>query len=171
MASLKEVLADLQKKVEKLSESAKEELEKQVKKEMEEEIFNLYIQTTIEWNNYLESYTPAMYKRTGDTERGITLNPTLRRDSLGNLFMSVEFLDEYMYDDEVLTREPRHKYMAINNGWDLKDYVKDGHEPKDRFHYYDDGYGQLEKTIEEYMKKKPDWLRLDVEWEGEDYYE
>lgn len=169
MASLKEVLEDLQKKIDKLSDSAREELEKQVKKEMEEEIFNLYIQTTIEWDNYLKSYKPKMYKRTGDTERGISLNPTLRRDSLGNLFMSVEFLDEYMYDDEVLTGEPRHKYMAINNGWDLTSYGGDA--PKDRFHYYDEGYGQLQKTIEEYMKKKPDWLRLDIEWEGEDYYE
>ena len=169
MASLKEVLEDLQKKVDKLSDSAREELEKRVKKEMEEEIFNLYIQTTMEWDNYMQSYTPKMYKRTGDTERGISPNPTLRRDSLGNLFMSVEFLDEYMYDDEVLTGEPRHKYMAINNGWDLTSFA--GDEPKDRFHYYDEGYGQLQKTIEEYMKKKPDWLRLDVEWEGEDYYE
>ena len=62
MASLKEVLEDLQKKIDKLSDSAREELEKKVKKEMEEEIFNLYIQTTIEWDNYLKSYKPKMYK-------------------------------------------------------------------------------------------------------------
>ena len=63
MASLKEVLEDLQKKVDKLSDSAREELEKRVKKEMEEEIFNLYIHTTIEWDNYMQSYTPKMYDR------------------------------------------------------------------------------------------------------------
>ena len=170
MASLKEVLEELQKKIDKLSDSAREELEKKVKKEMEEEIFNLYIQTTIEWDNYMQSYTPKMYDRTGETKRGIVLDPTLRRDSFGNLIMSVEFLDEFMYEDEILTQTPRHKYMAINNGWDLRDEVSEGKEPKNRFHYYDDGYGQLDTTIRKYLQQKPEWLRLTVEWEGEDYY-
>ena len=168
MATLQEVLKELQKKIDKLSESAREDLERQVKKEMEEEIFQLYIQTTIEWDNYMQSYTPKMYERTGETERGITLNPTLRRDAKGNLVMSVEFLDELMYDDEVLTGKPRHKYMAINNGWDLKDEATGA--PKDRFHYYDDGYGQLDTTIDKYLQQKPEWLKLVVEWEGSRYY-
>lgn len=168
MATIQEVLKDLQKNIDKLSESAVADLEKQVKKQMEEEIFQLYIQTTIEWNNYLESYTPKMYERTGDTERGIVLNPTLRRDAQGNLIMSVEFLDELMYDDEVLTGQPRHKYMAINNGWDLKEEAAG--KPKDRFHYYEDGYGQLENTIDEYLRSKPEWLKLVVEWKGSRYY-
>lgn len=44
-----------------------------------------------------------MYKRTGDTERGISLNPTLKRFTR-RVFMSVEILGQYMYDDGSFNR-------------------------------------------------------------------
>ena len=104
------------------------------------------------WKEYLDSYRPTMYIRTGKTLQGIRIDPSVKENGRGGYDLRIIFDDSMMYRN-------RHTYMAINDGWNYGG-------SKHRYDYYE-GYHQLEKALAFYEKgNRPDWIDIQVNWKG-----
>lgn len=141
-----------------LTRAYKEELEEAIVIEQRSELekYGKILQSAIlrVWDNYMNSYTPVVYKRTGRTRQGIILDKNVKVGANGKLEIAVQFLDSYMDRYETITGEKRNTFLAIDEGW-----VIDTDKP------YNYGYasgqdltGQIRDTIESLL---PDYIHFE----------
>lgn len=120
------------------------------------------------WQDYLNSYQPQQYIRTGKTLAGIKLIPDVVIASV-NPFrygIRVTFENDLMYHDSVISEnQPQgHSLMLISNGWHAKKLEERFGKAIYRFTYYE-GFDYIDKVIKEYEKvKSPIIDELVVEW-------
>lgn len=126
----------------------------------------LGIATSI-WRQYLSSYQPKQYVRTGKSERSIKLGKVkkIEEDVLG---IELTFQDDLTYHDSIVssTGKPRgHSIMLISEGWRVK---KGRHKGVYRFGYYE-GFDYLAKVEEAFNGGKQKGITLEIQWAGEKF--
>lgn len=141
------------------------EIEKELKEEMTKEYkeavviyASMYYEAVHrEWDNYLNSYEPVAYMRTGNTSAGIVLDdrPNIKLD--GTIEASVQFEDSYMIDYEVIQGKKRHIFLAMNDGWNIPAKGR----RKANFHQFG-GLDILERVEAEIKRLLPPEIKLEV---------
>jgi len=153
-----------------IAREIKREAEKEINKEFKKtvviyaEMFNEAIHR--EWDTYLSSYAPKVYDRTGMTSAGILVDDTPKVNSDGTVQASVEFVDVFMKRTDVLNNRPRHVFMAMNDGWGNKS-LREG-DVGYRYLGFE-GLHILEKVEKEIKALLPDYINLEIEWDGNVY--
>ncbi len=115
------------------------------------------------WRQYLDSYTPKGYVRTGKAEKSIKVGK-LKKIDANTYIIEVTFQNNLVYHDSVIRKsEPKgHAVMLISDGWEVK---KGKHKNIPRFGHYK-GFKYLEKVEEEYNKIKDRRISFEIEWSG-----
>lgn len=126
---------------------------------VEDYTVQLYLQIMMAWDSYYKSYTPKVYVRTGDTEKGISPEKVKR---VGNKFIaSVEFDNDYMYHDESAMYGSQktygHAYAMIDIGWEDRNLKPQ----KYRYSYYS-GYNMTSKALKTMRAILPDWIEIEI---------
>ena len=118
------------------------------------------------WRQYLASYTPKMYVRTGNSEKAIKLGD-VKRISPTEWGIELTWENSLAYHDSVLPNSNKkgHAVMLISSGWHAKKLEKIYGKRVYR-HTYFEGTGYLYQVYKEYMKSAPKTVTLDVQWSG-----
>lgn len=141
----------------------KYEIEKDLK-EMQEKELDKYGTRLNElilsgWDDYLHSYSPKQYVRTGKTRQGIQLDRNVKVNRDKSLEISVQFVDSYMVRyDFANGGAKRNVFMAMNDGWGNGNGVF-------RFDYSPplDILSKVEREMEHML---PDDIKLKIKWSG-----
>lgn len=117
------------------------------------------------WKQYLSSYRPVEYVRTGDAMDSIKLGQVKR---VGGMQLGIELTweNDLAYHDSVFknNKTQGHAIMLISDGWHarkLENRIGKVH----RFTYFE-GTGYLYRVYKEYMATAPPNMTLDVQWSG-----
>lgn len=149
--------------VDQVVESLKKELEDEGKKYYKKELNrlgkDLHNSFLIKWDEYLHSYTPKQYVRTGRTRQGIKLDKTVALKHDGTLEVSVQFEDSYMRQYDSFGGKTRNVFIAMNDGWGSF-----GAEP-DRY-AYSPPLHIIERVESEIGRSLPDNIKLEIKWTG-----
>lgn len=115
------------------------------------------------WRQYLASYKPEMYIRTGKSENGIKLKQVKKIDS-DTLGIELTFQDNLMYHDSVFggSQPKGHSIMLISSGWAVN---KGWHRNIPNFGYKE-GFNYLGKVVEAFEAVKHEGITLEVQWSG-----
>lgn len=150
MATLDEVLSDLEKQIKTLERNANRQIESEIKKELVKFGQKLEEVAKLVWDEYLASYQPTVYRRTGKTRAGIQLNPSVSTTYDGRYVVKLEFKNSNMFD----SRSNRHTYLSIDKGWNYggKRYMYD---------YYE-GFDLIAKTIGRVERIIPAWMSIET---------
>lgn len=153
MASLEEVIKDLDKQIKRLNVTVNREIDSEIRRELIRFGEKLEDIARLVWDEYQSSYSPVAYVRTGRTREGIRFNSTVKKNDKG-YSVSLEFIDANMYDNQ----SGRHKYLSMSDGWNLggKRYMYD---------YYE-GYDLIGKTIGRIKQIIPKWMEVEVKFRG-----
>lgn len=123
------------------------------------------------WRQYLDSYQPKKYVRTGKTLRGIKLGKVERLDA-NHFGIRLEFENDLMYHDSVINKyeQPQgHSLMLISDGWNRQKKRTKLVERIGRQVYmftYFEGADIIGKIEREYNKYKPLGITLEINWSG-----
>lgn len=150
--------------IKQIGKEVNEEVKTEVKKVLSVYADMFYESITRKWDNYLESYTPGIYERTGMTRAGIIVDPRPRVNFDGSLEVSVEFIDSFMIRHDKLTDGERHVFKAMNDGWGDKSLRKG-----DKFYRFAgfEGLHILEEAEYEIKRLLPDYVDLKIKWSGD----
>lgn len=119
------------------------------------------------WHQYLASYRPKEYVRTGKSEKAIKIGDVKRK---GNDFIiEVYFDNDLVYHDSVISpNEPKgHSVMLISSGWKAVNLERKIGR-RDHFTRYK-GFNYLGKVAQEYRKVGHKGIFLDIQWKNDDY--
>lgn len=143
-----------------LKRELEDETKKYYKKELDRLGQDLYKSFLSKWDEYLHSYTPKQYVRTGRTRQGIKLDRKVALKHDGTLEVSVQFEDSYMRQyDFNKGGTKRNVFMAMNDGWGSF-----GAKP-DRF-AYSPPLHIIERVESEIGRALPDNIKLEIKWTG-----
>lgn len=141
----------------------KYEIEKELKETQEKELdkYGTRLNELIlsGWDDYLHSYNPKQYVRTGKTRQGIQLDRNVKVNRDKTLEISVQFVDSYMMRyDFANGGTKRNVFMAMNDGWGNGNGVF-------RFDYSPslDILSKVEREMEHML---PDDIKLKIKWSG-----
>lgn len=139
--------------------------EAEVRKLLQEEGKKLEMIAKITWRQYLESYTPVEYIRTGNSFRSIQLGK-IERLGANELGIRLEFRDELAYHDSIFNSDRKtykqgHAIMLISDGWAISG--KSSHIY--RLGYYE-GFRFKEKVLKAYEKIKSSYIQVEFNWNG-----
>lgn len=120
------------------------------------------------WRNYLESYTPKEYIRTGASERAIKLN-SVKKISEDELGIELTWENDLAWHDSWLWKKGKissnqkgHAIILISMGWHAKKLEKAYKKPVYRHTYYE-GFGYLSKVIEAYDAVRDKRIGLELQ--------
>ena len=142
-----------------LKKELEDEARKYYKKELNRLGQDLHNSFLSKWDEYLHSYTPKQYVRTGRTRQGIKLDREVALKHDGTLEVSVQFEDSYMRQYDSLSGKTRNVFMAMNDGWG-----KYGAKP-DRY-AYSPPLHIIERVESEISRSLPDNIKLEIKWTG-----
>ncbi|UGO51071.1 virion structural protein [Bacillus phage vB_BanS_Nate] len=126
------------------------------------------------WQNYLGSYTPKEYVRTGKALKAIKLKGV---KTLGGGLYSIELTWEnsLSYHDSVIyqqgytsTNKKGHAIMLIGSGWHSKKLEK-VYKKKIYRHTYWAGYGSggyIDQVMNQYNAVRDKRIMVEVQWSG-----
>ena len=115
------------------------------------------------WSDYLASYKPKMYTRSGNSQKSIKLNNVFKIDE-NTWGIELTFQNELTYHNSVIgTSQPKgHSIMLISSGWKVK---KGRHKNVYRFGYYE-GFDYIGKVMKEFNNGKHRGIELELQWSG-----
>jgi len=114
------------------------------------------------WRQYLASYKPKKYVRTGNSEKAIKLNEikVIGTDELG---IELTWENDLAWHPSVVptSSEKGHAIILISNGWHSKKLEKIYRKSVYRHTYYE-GYGYIQKVIQAYEAIKDKRITLEL---------
>lgn len=116
------------------------------------------------WRQYLASYTPKTYVRSGDSERAIKLGKVKKIDE-ETLGIELTFEDDLAYHNSVVSSNGKpkgHSFMLISSGWHAVNLERKIGK-RERFTSYR-GFNYIGKVIEEFNNGKHDGVELEIQW-------
>lgn len=115
------------------------------------------------WRQYLASYQPKIYVRTGKSERSIKIGGIKKIDE-NTIGIEVTFQDDLVYHDSIFGGKQGHAIMLISAGWHSKK-LEARIGKVYRLTYYE-GFDYLGKVREEYEARKHRGIELEIQWSG-----
>ena len=116
-----------------------------------------------EWRRYINSYTPSVYVRSGDSEKSIKVGD-VKKIGYNEWGISVYFDNDLAYHDSVVGKnQPQgHAIMLISTGWKARQLEKRiGIRQNFTRHK---GTGYLYKVSEKYNSVKHRGISLEIQW-------
>lgn len=118
------------------------------------------------WREYIGSYKPKKYVRTGNSEASIELK-TVKRIDENTWGIEVTFKNDLAYHPSVVKGGKQgHAVMLISSGWKKKNRgakgVKSG---VPHFKYYE-GFDYIGKVMKEFNREKNKGVELELQWSG-----
>lgn len=121
------------------------------------------------WRQYLDSYSPKAYVRTGKSMKGIVLK-RVRKIDANHFGIELTFENDLMYHDSVVGSSKKgHSIMLISDGWHSKKLEAMYRGRRVYRHTYYEGFNYIGKVVKEFNAGKPMGVFLDVNWSGKYY--
>jgi hypothetical protein len=118
------------------------------------------------WRQYLASYQPKQYVRSGNSEKALKLGGVKKLDD-DTLGIELTWEDDLAYHNSVITKgTPQgHSIMLISEGWKVR---KGKHKDVYRFGYYE-GFNYLARVEEAFNLSKHAGISLEIQWAGQKF--
>lgn len=124
------------------------------------------------WSEYIESFEPKQYVRTGNSEKAIRLG-RVKKISDDEFGIELTFDDDLAYHPSVVMNKSRtnregHSFMLISEGWHASKLEDKIGRRVERFTYFE-GINYIGRVKEAFNSKAPNGILLVVNWRGKQF--
>lgn len=117
------------------------------------------------WDEYIGSYQPNTYVRTGKSKKSIKLGRVKRLDAF-TWGIELMFVDDLAYHDSVMKGGKKgHSIMLISEGWAVS---KGNHWGVYRFGYFE-GTNYISKLKEAFQQGARQGISIEMNWNGSEF--